>query len=576
MAEPPLLFERYRLIERLGRGAYATVYSAYDTRMGRVVAIKVIEDAADVDGRALREAQTAAKLDHPHIVTVHEVLRDERRTLLITEYVDGVTVREAFSKRSLSDRQIIELGIQVCRGLEHAHRRGVVHRDIKPENLMLCRGEEIDVRIMDFGVARLEDAGSITLEGELVGTLAYMAPEQAKGCEAGPKADVFALGLVLFEGLSGTNPLRGKSLSELTGGEAHRQIPPFLSLRPDVPPEVAEAVEAAIALDETVRVDAAALRRLLEKAARAVPDTAPRVGIIEKTLVRAAEREMTPRLRFVGSRLISGALTCAALSYLMSSIPFYPPSSLVYLVAACSFVSLLWPTVGNLLALGLLAPCVWAFAPAWGILYCACVFPSFALLAWRGCGWTALLPVLSVPLGSVAGGEGGGAAALLLGGLALCLPFFAGVFARFVGPLLGFWSGFALAAAAGFEGWSRLPFTFGPGGDAVLVATRYSWSVWDALLALARFLDARPELQAQIVLMTLCALPIHLLFRGSVLRRLWIAAGYLCVLGVGLLLGPLLAFGADTAPWRTAVALVPCVIIVVLSSVLFPWPGRER
>ena len=139
MAEAPLLHDRYRVVRKLGRGAFGTVYLADDLRMGRPVAIKVVEDASDGDGRALREAQAAAKLDHPHIVTVHEVVREPGRTLLFTEYVEGSTLRQLYFRREPTDSQLVEAGIQMCRALEHAHKRGVVHRDIKPENVMLRR-----------------------------------------------------------------------------------------------------------------------------------------------------------------------------------------------------------------------------------------------------------------------------------------------------------------------------------------------------------------------------------------------------------------------------------------------------
>ena len=214
----PLLHDRYRLLRKLGSGAFATVYLADDLQLGRQVAVKVVEDETDIDGRALREARAAAKLSHPHIMTVFEVTRETSRTLLISEYIEGETLRQLFARRRLSDAQLLEAGIQICRALEHAHRRGVVHRDIKPENVMLLAAEGVDVRVMDFGVARLEDLSSITLDGDVVGTLAYMAPEQLQGQPVDARADVYSLALTLYEGFTGKNPMRGKHPAELLRG----------------------------------------------------------------------------------------------------------------------------------------------------------------------------------------------------------------------------------------------------------------------------------------------------------------------------------------------------------------------
>ena len=180
--QPPLLHDRYRLLRKLGSGAFATVYLADDLQMGRQVAVKVVEDDTDVDGRALREAQAAAKLESPaHRDRLRGHAGDLAHAAL--QRVRGGSTPSASCSRAdrLTDAELLEAGIQICRALEHAHRRGVVHRDIKPENVMLLAGEGVDVRIMDFGVARLEDSSSITLDGDLVGTLAYMAPEQLEG-----------------------------------------------------------------------------------------------------------------------------------------------------------------------------------------------------------------------------------------------------------------------------------------------------------------------------------------------------------------------------------------------------------
>ena len=235
---PSTLSERYRIVRKLGSGAFATVYLADDLQMGRPVAIKVVSQTADVDDRVLREAHAAAKLNHHHIVTLYEMVREPAQTLLFTEYVEGKTLREHYQEQSLTDREILQAGIQLCSALEHAHKRGVVHRDIKPENIMLAAGGPVDVRLMDFGVAQLEDRMSITMDGDLVGTLAYMSPEQIGGDTVDSRSDVYSLALTLYEGFTRRNPQKGKKLQELLRDVSRPDIPPLSSNRPDLPDAV--------------------------------------------------------------------------------------------------------------------------------------------------------------------------------------------------------------------------------------------------------------------------------------------------------------------------------------------------
>ena len=262
MADTPLLYDRYQIVRKLGSGAFATVYLADDLQMGRPVAVKVVEHTADVEDRVLREAQAAAKLSHHHILTVYEMVREPDRTLLFTEYVQGKTLRQHYREQTLSDPDILEVGVQLCRALEHAHKRGVVHRDIKPENIMLVDGDSIDVRLMDFGVAQLEDRASITLDGDLVGTLAYMSPEQGEGRNVDSRSDVYSLALTLYEGFTRRNPLKGKKLQELLLDVSRPEIPPLAANRPDLPVELSDALGRAMARDRYARPDAGTFGRI--------------------------------------------------------------------------------------------------------------------------------------------------------------------------------------------------------------------------------------------------------------------------------------------------------------------------
>ena len=156
----------------------------------------------------LREAQAAARLNHPGIVTLYEMGEEDGNALLVTELVDGDTLAQLNRDCALSDREIGEIGADLCEALDHAHCRAVVHRDIKPQNVLVTEDGEPRAKLMDFGVARLTDAAALTAPGDIVGTLAYMSPEQAEGRAAGPEADVYSLALMLYECWSGEHPTR--------------------------------------------------------------------------------------------------------------------------------------------------------------------------------------------------------------------------------------------------------------------------------------------------------------------------------------------------------------------------------
>ncbi len=561
MSEPPLLHDRYRILERLGRGAFATVYLAEDLTMGRRVAVKVVEDSRDLDGRVLREARAAAKLSHPHILHVYEVVQETDRTLLFMEYVQGETLRSLYAKRRLSDKDVLEAGTQICRALEHGHKRGVVHRDIKPENVMLLEAEEVDARVMDFGVARLEDHTAITMEGDLVGTLAYMAPEQLAGRDVDAKADVYALGLTLYEGLTGLNPLRGKDVGELLRASGERRVPRLRKARPDLPEELEAVLDAALHPEPQARLDAVGLRRGLEKALRKVPE-APAAEPTLPTRVRSTVGSVVspvrlgPRAGYMARRLTAALLALVSLAYVLPGTGIYAADLTFALVAGTAFLALLWPFGGGLVALGLMAPPAFVFGMGWGLLYVATALPLFLFLKWRRREWAALLPAA--------------APALVAGGVGLALPPLAGLLLRRWGALVAFICGLTLAVAAGLAGWATLPYTFSPDPGPVLLEGRYAENPLVALEYLARFLDLRPELLLQSALFGAFALPLSLLLSLGGRRRIWATAVYLGLLFVAFVAAPPLLLGVSVALGPFFIAYVPCVILVTLFSLLFP------
>lgn len=240
-----LVLNRFLIERRIGSGGFGVVYEAWDGRLERPVAVKAIESGgANLSKRVLREAQAAARLNHPGIVTFYEMGEEDGNALLVTELVDGSTLARLALKGELSDREIGEIGVDLCEALDHAHSRGVVHRDIKPQNVQVTKGEP-RAKLMDFGIARLADGVSLTAPGDVVGTLAYMSPEQAEGRPAGPEADVYSLALTLYECWSGENPHR-HSTPAATARSIGTRTRPLRRLRHDLPRELTEAIDACL------------------------------------------------------------------------------------------------------------------------------------------------------------------------------------------------------------------------------------------------------------------------------------------------------------------------------------------
>ena len=244
----PLVLERYALQRRLGTGAFGTVWMARDERLDRDVAVKILARELIVGGRFEREARAAARLSHPGIVTLYEAAVDDEGAYLVSELVLGETLDALLSAGRLSDRDIVQIGVALCDALVHAHEQGVVHRDVKPSNVLVPTTRTRSgpaAKLTDFGVARVIDSDSLTLTGDVIGTLNYMAPEQAAGLEAGEPADLYSLALVLYEALSGVNPLR-RSPASLRSRRVAVHLPPLRRQRRDLPTALGQAIDRAL------------------------------------------------------------------------------------------------------------------------------------------------------------------------------------------------------------------------------------------------------------------------------------------------------------------------------------------
>ncbi|MGB2710029.1 MAG: protein kinase, partial [Conexibacter sp.] len=242
-----LIAGRYELGRRLGIGGMSTVQLALDRRLERHVAVKLLAEHLADDpsfvSRFRREALAAARLVHPNVVQVFDFGFDEAagRHFIVMEHVPGRSCAELLRERGQLDvGEAVEIVAQACRGLDYAHRNGVVHRDVKPGNLLVA--DDGGVKLADFGIAKATEQSSITQVGSVLGTAAYLAPEQARGEEAGPRADLYSLGVVAYQLLSGRLPYEATSLSELALKQ-QREAPLRLEdLSPAVPPELAQAV----------------------------------------------------------------------------------------------------------------------------------------------------------------------------------------------------------------------------------------------------------------------------------------------------------------------------------------------
>jgi eukaryotic-like serine/threonine-protein kinase len=262
MMAPDPLSGRYELGDRLGSGGMSNVYRATDLILERTVAVKILAEHLSDDERFVarfrREALAVAKLIHPNIVQVYDTGIDESRHYIVMEYVEGRSGAQILQRQgSVAAEIAAEAGVQACAGLDYAHRRGIIHRDVKPGNLMVVGGPvgggPMTVKLTDFGIARAIAQTRITQVGSVVGTAAYLAPEQVRGEEATPATDVYALGVVLYQFLTGRLPYEGSTLAELAVRQQNERPLPPSTYNDEVPETLGGAVLRALEGDPSRR-----------------------------------------------------------------------------------------------------------------------------------------------------------------------------------------------------------------------------------------------------------------------------------------------------------------------------------
>jgi tRNA A-37 threonylcarbamoyl transferase component Bud32 len=402
---------RFRIEGRIGSGGFGTVYRAWDERLQRPVAVKVI-DRGHGAPRVSREAQAVARLGHRNIATLYELATDGERAFLVSELIEGETLRVLGRRGELTDRIVAEVGADAAAALTHAHRAGVVHRDVKPENILVSDGGE--AKLVDFGIARIAGERTLTATGAVVGTLAYMAPEQADGLRPGPAADVYSLALTLYECLCGEHPLirEGPAATARAIGEP---IAPLEAVRPDLPQPLTETIDCCLDPDGEARPLASELEAVLAAHARELdgeplPATA---GLPDEGPLPARPR---PRLSRLAPALGVSALGIAALVATGAPAPIVLAALLPGALAAgrprpafalALALVVLWLVIGAgepgaallalALALPLFAPAIDpeaialpGVAPLLGLIGLAPVYPALAGLT-RGAACRALL-----------------------------------------------------------------------------------------------------------------------------------------------------------------------------------------
>ena len=297
MAIPPgTRLGPHEVLAAIGAGGMGEVYRARDTRLDRIVAIKILPDhlahRTDLRERFEREARAIASLNHPHICIIYDVGHQDGTDYLVMEYLEGQTLAHRLLKGSLPVEQVLQYSIQIADALDKAHRKGITHRDLKPSNIMLTKS---GAKLLDFGLAKLRERGalsddalsalqtlsdSITGEGNIIGTLQYMAPEQLEGIDVDARTDIFAFGAVLYEMATGRKAFESKSRASLIAKILQTDSPPMSSLQPVTPPGLERIVKLCLAKDPDERwQNAGDLARELKWIADVATQTAGSVSV---------------------------------------------------------------------------------------------------------------------------------------------------------------------------------------------------------------------------------------------------------------------------------------------------------
>ncbi len=521
LSEQQLVLDRYRPLRPLGRGGSGSVWLARDERTGLEVALKIVPREGKRASRAAREIEAASRLRHERCVRSYDFGGDAGHVYIAYEYVQGVTLRDALRAGLVTDADAIEAAAQILDALAHAHRHGIVHRDVKPSNVLVEDGPRISVRLLDFGLAQFDDADTLTAVGDVPGTLAYIAPERLRGQDATAESDVWAVGVILWEALTGEHPFWGVPLPQVAAA-IESGAPPLQSKRPDLSPAVVRAVASALATDPRRRPGAGELAQSLRELDAARPRRSPKRAVAPKQA--AGERRLTlPAVR-LERQLVPAALAALTAAGGALLLPFWPPGLVLALAAAAALATVRSPRLG--LAIALFAPVfpLGNATRAGAILYAA-LAASWLALSWRDARHGLLF--VAGPLLATVGG---------LALLPLAVQPARGAARRFAQAVVGTLAAAGVVAVRG----GPLPLT---GEPVTGVELGGSESVTEVSRAIVSVLQAQPALVSTSLALGLVSVLLPLACR----RGLWAIAA----LGAGQIAVALLA-----APGMPALSFV--------------------
>jgi hypothetical protein len=521
LVQSELVLGRYRPLKPLGSGGSGSVWLARDEQNGLDVALKIIPREGKAASRAEREAEAAARLRHPGCQRAYGFGRDSQHVYIAYEYVPGRTFREAMRGGDLDDASAIEAAVQILDALAHAHQRGIVHRDVKPSNVLLAEGPRVSVRVLDFGLAQIREAETLTAQGDVPGTLAYIAPERLAGAETTEAADIWAVGVMLWEALAGRHPFWRSSLLE-TARAIEEGPEPLESMRPDLPRPLLTAVGRALDLDPARRPDAVALAGALRLAGR-------------KRRSRKG-RGQTVALPAVLPRLVPAVLAAVFTLWTAWAIPFYPTGWPFGLAALAAGAAVLHPRLGLAFALAVPILPLGNFALGAAMLYAA-VAICLLVVCWRE-SQHGLLFALGPLLAPISG-----LGLLPLAGLAVRAPVRRAV-------LIG--TGVLAAGVVAGVRHAHLPFDGSTAPDLGVAATGDPFAVTGALWAA---LADRPALAVE----TLVLMAVGVLLPFARARGPWAVAS----LGAGFLAAALLVVPAVAAAPLVVAVWATCAAVSV-------------